>query len=82
MGCARSQYDLESEARGVAVNKARVPNVQCGMVSHANEYWSCLLKMLLRLPIRHKLFVTIRVIQAHTIFQKIFAERLIEFIEL
>ena len=37
MGCARSQYDLESEARGVAVNKMRVPNVQCGMVSHTND---------------------------------------------
>ena len=37
MGCARSQYDLESEARGVAVNKARVPNVQCGLVSHGND---------------------------------------------
>lgn len=39
MGCARSQYDLESEARGVAVNKARVPNVQCSLVSIITESW-------------------------------------------
>jgi hypothetical protein len=37
MGCARSQYDLESEARGVAVNKARVPSVQCNLVSVMTE---------------------------------------------
>lgn len=34
MGCARSQYEIECEARGVAVNKARVPKIQCDLVSN------------------------------------------------